>query len=228
MWQEYYEKQLYPLQDKALEVITKVNTGFYLTGGTALSRAYLYHRYSDDLDFFVNQKEDFEQETALILNALRTVFEEVKVAMTYDTFARFFVKNKEGIELKLEFVNDVLFHAGNLNAVALFFRTDNLDNILSNKICALSREEAKDMADIWYISLNHHFNWKEAIENAKKKDMWVDESQVLIFIENFDLKKLHEVKWIKPLDLEKAQEEIEVIKRDVLLGQDNSLYPKIG
>ncbi len=65
MWQEYYEKQLYPLQDKALEVITKANTGFYLTGGTALSRAYLHHRYSDDLDFFVNQKEDFEKETAI-------------------------------------------------------------------------------------------------------------------------------------------------------------------
>jgi predicted nucleotidyltransferase component of viral defense system len=38
----------------------KIPVGFYLTGGTALSRAYLNHRYSDDLDFFVNAVNDFE------------------------------------------------------------------------------------------------------------------------------------------------------------------------
>jgi hypothetical protein len=31
-----------------------MNYPFYLTGGTALGRYYLGHRYSEDLDFFVN------------------------------------------------------------------------------------------------------------------------------------------------------------------------------
>jgi predicted nucleotidyltransferase component of viral defense system len=227
MWQEYYEKQLYPLQDKVLKVMAESNTKFYLTGGTALSRAYLYHRYSDDLDFFVNQDKDFEKETALILRVLQQHFTDVRVAMTYDTFARFFVQDfTQKVELKIEFVNDVLFHVGDVRQTSLFSHTDNLDNILSNKICALSREEAKDLADIWHIAQNFAFNWKEVIENAKQKDMWVDESQVLIFIENFDLAKLQDVKWIQPFDLKKAEKDMEFILKDILLGSENSLYQK--
>ena len=43
---------LYALQDEVLETVFEEPSGFYLTGGTALSRYYLNHRYSDDLDFF--------------------------------------------------------------------------------------------------------------------------------------------------------------------------------
>src|SRR4051794_23764818 len=50
----FYFERLYPLQDRILAVLTGVDTGFYLTGGTAASRGYLQHRLSDDLDFFVN------------------------------------------------------------------------------------------------------------------------------------------------------------------------------
>ena len=50
----YYEENLYPLQNGVLRAVENCKTRFYLTGGTALSRAYYRHRYSDDLDFFVN------------------------------------------------------------------------------------------------------------------------------------------------------------------------------
>jgi len=36
-----------------MSIIRKLNTPFFLTGGTALSRHYYNHRYSDDLDLFV-------------------------------------------------------------------------------------------------------------------------------------------------------------------------------
>ena len=49
----YYEESLYPLQDGVMNTISKCGVRFFLTGGTALSRAYYNHRYSDDLDFFV-------------------------------------------------------------------------------------------------------------------------------------------------------------------------------
>ncbi|MBE0643870.1 MAG: nucleotidyl transferase AbiEii/AbiGii toxin family protein [Bacteroidetes bacterium] len=48
----YYQDSLYPLQDRCLAVLAALGTPFYLTGGTALSREYLQHRYSDDLGFF--------------------------------------------------------------------------------------------------------------------------------------------------------------------------------
>ena len=53
----FYTK-LYAFQDELLEIVRAQNVEFYLTGGTVLSRAYLNHRYSDDLDFFVNQAGD--------------------------------------------------------------------------------------------------------------------------------------------------------------------------
>jgi hypothetical protein len=41
-------------------LISKCGTRFFLTGGTALSRAYYHHRYSDDLDF-VNDVADIRE-----------------------------------------------------------------------------------------------------------------------------------------------------------------------
>ena len=70
MRDDYYQNTLYPLQDKILEIVGKLPVGFYLTGGTALSRAYLHHRYSDDLDFFVNNVPDFKSQVNIIIKAL--------------------------------------------------------------------------------------------------------------------------------------------------------------
>ena len=56
----FYREILYPFQDGVLNIVKKLNTPFYLTGGTALSRGYLNHRYSDDLDLFMNQRDDYE------------------------------------------------------------------------------------------------------------------------------------------------------------------------
>ena len=51
--------ELYKLQDKVFEALKGNYGSLYLTGGTALSRFYLHHRYSDDLDFFVNSDPSF-------------------------------------------------------------------------------------------------------------------------------------------------------------------------
>lgn len=59
MDKEYYFRVLYPLQDRVIGILSGLETGFYLTGGTAASRGYLNHRFSDDLDFFVNDDARF-------------------------------------------------------------------------------------------------------------------------------------------------------------------------
>jgi hypothetical protein len=46
----YFFNILYPFQDRVLKEIHLAETEFYLTGGTAASRGYLNHRFSDDLD----------------------------------------------------------------------------------------------------------------------------------------------------------------------------------
>ncbi|MFN7189323.1 MAG: nucleotidyl transferase AbiEii/AbiGii toxin family protein [Cyclobacteriaceae bacterium] len=59
MFDHCYNEQLYPLQDSVLSLVGSLPTPFYLTGGTALSRFLLHHRFSDDLDFFVTGQPDF-------------------------------------------------------------------------------------------------------------------------------------------------------------------------
>jgi predicted nucleotidyltransferase component of viral defense system len=52
--EKYYRERLYPFQDGILRLVKKSATPFYLTGGTALSRRWFGHRYSDGLDLFVD------------------------------------------------------------------------------------------------------------------------------------------------------------------------------
>jgi predicted nucleotidyltransferase component of viral defense system len=59
MDQSYYFNVLYPFQDEVLGRVAGLETEFYLTGGTAASRGYLQHRFSDDLDLFVNDDPRF-------------------------------------------------------------------------------------------------------------------------------------------------------------------------
>ena len=68
---QYYEESPYPLQNGVLNAVKSCGTRFYLTGGTALSRAYYHHRYSDDLDFFVNDDPDFDEQVDMILGKFR-------------------------------------------------------------------------------------------------------------------------------------------------------------
>jgi len=53
---------LTPIQKQVLNQIKKsafLRNNFYFTGGTVLSEFYLQHRYSDNLDFFSENKFDF-------------------------------------------------------------------------------------------------------------------------------------------------------------------------
>ena len=53
---------LTPIQNQVLNQIKKspfLKNNFYFTGGTVLSEFYLQHRYSNDLDFFSENKFDF-------------------------------------------------------------------------------------------------------------------------------------------------------------------------
>ena len=67
---EHYFSFLYPLQDRVLQILNTVETGFYLTGGTAASRGYLNHRFSDDLDLFANDDTRFKLWVDRIIHAL--------------------------------------------------------------------------------------------------------------------------------------------------------------
>jgi len=66
---------LYRLQDRVLMHLKRADHGFYLTGGTALSRGYYRHRYSDDLDFFVIEKPEAKEYAAGLQGLIRGIME---------------------------------------------------------------------------------------------------------------------------------------------------------
>ena len=220
MQPDYYTRQLYPLQDKVLKILEGADASFYLSGGTALSRSWLFHRYSDDLDFFFNQNPEFKREVEQAIDLFRLQGYQVEVAMAEPDFARFFVL--EGlVSLKIEWINDVAFTFGKKSATALFSRTDHWQNILSNKLSALSRNESKDIVDILSIAGHFTFSWPEIVGQAKQKDLWVDELEISRILDSFDAEKLREINWIQQPDFEKLGKQLKQSSRDILEGSEN-------
>ena len=134
-----------------LSIIGKAGTPFFLTGGTALSRYYTHHRYSDDLDFFVIQDPGYAGHVNLILQRLMEAERAGLLLLDHQTvnrgkaYTQLFVKDAKlsEIELKVEFVNDVAAHYGQIAHDPVLGRIDSLRNILSNKLTALFRSEPK-------------------------------------------------------------------------------------
>ncbi|MBX7233514.1 MAG: nucleotidyl transferase AbiEii/AbiGii toxin family protein [Caldilineales bacterium] len=166
----YYFEQLYPLQDRALEVMAQLDNGLYLTGGTATSRGYLHHRFSDDLDFFANDDSRFVLWTERTIDAFASVPRwQISVSQTEARFARFFIE-EAGVQLKIEMVNDVPARVGEISRHPVLGRLDSPENILANKVtAALDRAAAKDLADIWGFCTRMGLSLEEAIMNAHSK-----------------------------------------------------------
>ena len=223
MPEKYYRNKLYPFQDDVLHLVQTVDSSFYLTGGTVLSRCYLHHRYSDDLDFFVNADPDFKQLTRLILDALKTSPSwQMEIGTVSESFVRVALE-KNDLSLKIDFVNDVKFHKGDIPAHSLFHRVDNWANILSNKLCALSRIDVKDMVDIVFLSKNYPFKWRNIIQDAKEKDLWVEPLAICKLIKDFPKPLLGSIKWISPADSDMVADAIDIVHDDIFYGRDNSL-----
>jgi len=123
----YFENALYPLQDRTLALLEGLETGFYLSGGTAASRIYLHHRYSDDLDFFVNDRPEFPLWVDRAIHRLAAEY-PLQITVRDERFARILVGGN-GVLLKIEFINDVPSRVGTIRAVDGFGRVTALRSL---------------------------------------------------------------------------------------------------
>lgn len=127
-----------------------LRTRFYFTGGTALSAIYLHHRYSDDLDFF--SEERFDNQTIFTLVeewakkndfTLEARFSEV-VYMFNLTF-----QNKT--QLKVDFGYYPYKRVKQVEAID-GIEVDSLLDIAVNKLLILSqRTDVKDFVDLFFL-----------------------------------------------------------------------------
>lgn len=168
-------KELYKLQDKVMQIVFKTEREFYLTGGTCLSRFYFEKRYSDDLDFFAQSSNRFHFAVKNILYQLKNNFSVVTEVDSKD-----FIRLKINTILQLDFVNETPPHFKDILITEKSFIIDNLDNILSNKLCAvIGRDNPKDVFDIFLIYKMHTFSWKEILGAAHKKAYFSDDDLII-------------------------------------------------
>lgn len=222
MPEAYYSDKLYPFMDGVLALIRETDAAFYLTGGTALGRHYLHHRHSDDLDLFVNQATDFRDQVKEVLAAFRRGGVMFDVGTAADTFVRVLARQGD-MPLKIDFINDVAFHYGDLQEAAFYPRIDHWRNILSNKLCALSRREPKDMADILAIAGRYAFSWPEVFSEARQKDLWVEPIEISRMIGEFPVELLVDVKWVQKFDPTAGAAALKALHLDIFHGRSNSL-----
>jgi len=216
-----YQK-LYKFQDEVFAELRNELSGFYLTGGTALGRFYLNHRYSDDLDFFVNADPHYQEKVNLIYRKLKTVFKlDESLTLLTEAYTRMYISSPQ--VLKIDIVNDLPEHWGNCNP-AFGIMIDNPANILSNKLgTILSRNEPKDIYDIVSISEAYSFNWKNVYLQTLKKQV-TNETDIGMRIAAFPVQWLDNQTWLKT-DFEQNgfSEKLRIISNEILFARDNSL-----
>ena len=211
---------LYCLQDEILKIVFNIDNDFYLTGGTALHRYYFNARYSDDLDLFVTNGIHFNEDVNEIIQELKienySIVEDVKSR----DFYRMTINNL----LQLDFVNDRVYRYKKSNIIA-GIKVDNKINILTNKInTVISRDEEKDVFDIFCLVYNVKFNWKDILEIVNKKS--VIQKDILIYrLKSFPLKWLDRIKTIQNIDI--TRNDIDILCEDILNELNNSLLKEI-
>jgi hypothetical protein len=167
---DYYLNVLYPLQDEVLAVASSVKTGLYLSGGTAVSRGYLHHRFSEDLDLFADDSPSFALWTARLIEALgKDPRWSLTILQREDRLIRLALQSKRAT-LKIEMINDVPARIGGIHFHPVLGNLDSPENLLANKITALlTRDEPKDLADIWGLCTKHGLSLSQAIKGAQGK-----------------------------------------------------------
>ncbi len=214
----FYFDHLYPLQDKVLSLISVLDTGFYLTGGTALSRAYLQHRVSDDLDLFVNYDPQFGIWSGLIVDMLlRQDDLQTIVVMRQQYFVRLLVAEGD-VTLKVEMINDVPSRVGEVRSHPQLGRIDSPENILANKLTALiNREEPRDLADVWGLCIRLGLSIREAVEGAAGKAVGIYPPELARRLCTATVRDWEQVMWLDPPSMDAYLADLVRLGDDLLL-----------
>jgi len=218
---QYYEKNLYPLQDGVMNILNQSGTDFFLTGGTALSRAYYHHRYSDDLDFFLNNSQTYDEQLDKVFAMFLEngfIWDTGKDYIRAKNFTTVKIKNNNNVFLKLDFVNDLVPFHGEIVKTDLFFRTDSIRNILSNKLSAIFRYEAKDIVDIREIALHELVDWNSTIADARQKEAGLDLTYISEILSNIPESEFETINWIKKPEWSVFQNDIKRIISEIIGG----------
>ena len=216
----FYFETLYPFQDRVLQVLNEIETDFYLSGGTAASRGYLNHRFSDDLDLFVDDDARFTLWAGRVIYGLAQQSRwRSEVSLQEERFVRLALFEGE-TALKIELINDVPARVGRIRQHPVLGRLDSPENILANKITALiDREEPKDLADIWGFCCLMNLSLADALVGARGKAAGifvVDLARILLSATRTDWEQ---VRWVDAPPAEQFVADLQALGESLILVQ---------
>ncbi len=218
--------ELTPLQKETLILFSKspLKDKFYWTGGTLLSFYYMHHRRSEDIDFFTNEKFNFEEVNNFAESLKEPLhLKNIESNKIYDRW-EFFLKNKD--KLKVEFV---LYDHKRLKPTKKWrnMQIDSLEDMATNKTMALiGRNDPKDLVDMYFILSKRKFRIQTLLKWVNKK-FGVEMSQSTFWSEAF--KSFKYLDRIKPLLLGNKKENGELVEemKDYFISQSNGYLHKI-
>jgi len=197
---------LTPLQHSFLGNFFKLTKEFYLTGGTALSAYYLYHRYSEDLDLFTDKDDIFQRVDQPIVDVCRRLDIECATVRS-TTFFKHFQIGSADAPVTLHFSKDYSPHVKppiTKDEIII----DSIEDITANKICAaLGRTEIKDLIDLYFLD-KEGFTIADNFKNAQQKDGGLYWESLAYCLSQFKISKIPPF-MIKPLTVEELNQYIE-------------------
>jgi len=180
----------------------------------------------------VNQEDRYPEYVQILLGQFEAAQASNVFSIDYsrlrkfENFTQFFLfkmVKHEKIELKVDVVNDIASHYGGFEQDATLGLIDSWQNMLSNKLSAIFRYEAKDIVDIWVITKHRRFDWMSIIQEAKTKEAGIDPVVLFEILKSFPTDALSTIKWVTPVDSEIFTKDLHQIADDIFQGNHNSL-----
>jgi predicted nucleotidyltransferase component of viral defense system len=196
-----------PEQKTILACVAKsdyLRQNFYFTGGTALSKFYLQHRYSDDLDFFSESKID--QQIVLTLMTEWSKQYNFRFSSRFvEVVYRFDIMFPNKINFKVDFgfypykrVEEGIKYQN--------LKVDSLRDIATNKLVTINqRTDVKDFVDLYFL-LKEKYSFWDLLYSAEVKFKKLDIDRLLLaedFLKVDDFEMLP--KMIIPITLDKLK-----------------------
>lgn len=165
------------IQRKILTSVCKIPEleFFYLTGGTALSAFYLYHRKSHDLDFFTSEEELIPSISHKIADHLGKEGFEVEKTRGLHSFTELAVSSPDDSTI-IHIALDSPYRLEELQQSKDYegLKIDSLRDLAANKLLTVfGRANLRDFVDVYFL-VKEKFGKKELIEDATKKDPGFD------------------------------------------------------
>lgn len=145
----------------------------------------------------MNDHPDFPRISDVQIDKIRKVFGDAEIDYKGENFCRVFVGQGR---LKIEMVNDIPSHIGELVNHPVLGFIDSKENILANKLTAImDRALPKDIADMYFL-LKDGLGLKKALTDAESKAAGLSPLFVAKILYEYDFTLLDsEVKWAIPV-----------------------------